>query len=95
MIKLTKKERHEIYKDSLSRIYRRRNSCCCDAISDSLEQYCTQGFTKCDTVFISFPEFAKKKPENKRVGELWWGNYNQQIRMDILKKCIKETEEKL
>ena len=99
MKKLTKKQRHEVYKEALIVYNNHSGFGLCFAIDKALHEF---DFT-CDEGLIypglspyrfmkSYPEIHKHKPIALFTGGYWWDKSDRKSRIEVLKQTIKETE---
>jgi len=93
MKRLTKKQRHQIYKDALA-LYLRLKALIglCYVIRYSMPDDICIDYDPYANDFKYFPEIKKRKPKQKHSAEEWFPYEHTKIRIDILKQAIKETK---
>lgn len=90
-----KAQRHDIYKNALKSYQHKITlggiACLCGIIAKEYELYLT---ISVDEEFIPrlFPEFKSFKPKNLKNGDLWWGLYEYDTRIEVLNRCIEMTK---
>jgi hypothetical protein len=95
---LTKEQRNQIYKTILRTFLRDRrynyDYGICVYLVFELKYHCKHDDSKkfSETIFIHFPEFARKKPFWRRRDRFWWNIKNVKSRVKALEECIEETK---
>lgn len=83
MKKLSKEEKIKILKKA--KRFVKKGVCICDAIYES---------TNCEITYHDtlkyFPELRKFRPKGKKVGDLWFGDFEIEPRIITINKVIRE-----
>lgn len=92
-IKLTKAQRHEIYKEAKERIESEKSLFICLALDIAgFNSGIKKRFDEKYDLGKTFPEFWKQKPEEVEDNDPWFDSGDINSRIKVLDKCIKETE---
>ena len=86
MKKLTKKQRHEIYKKVLNNSYPSYLFSSCGLCFDLLSEVDDVTF-KSSNAIILFPEFGLFKP-NSLINNIWWEEYDEELNQDNRRICL-------
>ena len=93
-MKLTKRQRNLVYKDTLKRFNEKISKFICTNLAKIvLEKY--HFYPDQHQIEYDFPELLKFKPKKfPTQGSMWWVERNRNKRIEVLKACIKETNPK-
>lgn len=96
MQKLSKQQRHEIYKgayvehlDDVATESIKRYSMCDNL---RLSAFISEIYNYYNDIIDQLPEFKKLKPADKKKSDFWWDKHNHKIRTEMYKKLIKDTQ---